>query len=152
MSGPTGVRTLGEVFLCLLVLLSAEQARAGPIPEVRPPVMRIGLSTGEGRVVILSCRSGMHLVALSDGRPVWKDRYEGEVRVVLLGGGGMQTIYRVQVGSFSHEDGAKDLAQRLERELKVPASVHHDLQRRVFRVRMGEFRERTEAAGLTTRL
>jgi stage II sporulation protein D len=122
------------------------------IPTVESPVMRIGLTAAEGRVVTLSARGGLRLVDAETGEAPWQDIYQGEVRVVLLGSGGGRTVYRVQVGSFADEKSARELAERLERETGQPARVHHDPQRRLYRVRVGEFGERLQARELNRTL
>jgi stage II sporulation protein D len=138
----------------LLAGLSPFPISAGvfPIPKVEAPVMRIGLTAVEGRVVTLSARGGLRLVDAETGEAPWRDVYQGEVRVVLLGPGGGRTIFRIQVGSFADEKSARELADRLERETGQAAGVHHDPQRRLYRVRVGEFRQRLQAAELNRTL
>lgn len=142
------------LLLISLASLLPGQAPAGMFtaPPVAPPVMRIGLSTSDNRVVLLESAGGLRLVNRDTGESPWRDRYRGTTRVVLLGAGEVRTVYRVQVGSFAQEDVARELAQTLGADLQDQARVHHDSQRRLYRVRVGEFTGRTAAAAMAARL
>ncbi len=158
-SGGRPSRPPGPRLAALAIALVAAAALAAPArgeafrpPSIAPPVMRIGLTTQEGRVVTLAAAGGLRLVEKDSGDPPWRRTFEGDVRVVLLGAGDARTLYRVQVGSLADEAAARALARRLEGDLGVPVRVHHDAQRRLYRVRAGEFAERLAAADLSRRL
>jgi len=136
----------------LFLLAAGHPMAAFSPPAVAPPAMRIGLGSGEARLVVLEAAGGLRLVDAAGGEAPWKEKYTGPTRVVLLGAGQVRTIYRVQVGTFSSEDVADTLAERLRGELNEPANVHHDSQRRLYRVRVGKRDERTAAAALASRL
>ncbi|MFQ5669524.1 MAG: SpoIID/LytB domain-containing protein [Acidobacteriota bacterium] len=142
--------------LTLLWLFPGAGPSAGEIPAtagaVLPPVMRIGLTGAQGRVVTLGAQDGLEVVDAETGEPPWRDLYQGEVQVVLLGAQEEAATYKVQVGSFQDRGEARNLAGRLERELGEPVEVHHDSQRRLYRVRVGEFDRRLSASALTDRL
>ncbi len=146
-------RVTGLLQAAGLLLLFAGQAMAAfSPPAVAAPAMRIGLGTGEDRLVVLEAESGLRLVDAATGNAPWKDLFKGPTRVVLLGAGEVRTVFRVQVGTFASEEVADTLAARLGREFNEQTDVHHDSQRRLYRVRVGLLDERTAAAGLASRL
>ncbi len=142
------------LLLLVLALLLPGQVPAETFtpPSVAQPVMRIGLSTRDDRVILLEAAGGLRLVHRDTGAAPWRDRYQGATRVVLLGAGEVRNVYRVQVGTFAQEDVARELAQTLGSDLQDQAQVHHDSQRRLYRVRVGEFTQRTAAAAMAARL
>ncbi len=136
----------------VLLLAVSQNMAAFPPPAVAAPAMRIGLGTGEDRLVVLEAAGGLRLVDPATGNAPWKDRFQGPTRVVLLGAGEVRTVYRVQVGTFTSEEVADTLAARLGRQFNEQIDVHHDSQRRLYRVRVGTLDERTAAAALASRL
>ncbi|TDI47222.1 MAG: SpoIID/LytB domain-containing protein [Acidobacteria bacterium] len=146
-------RATGWLQAAGVLLLAVSQSMAGfPPPAVAAPAMRIGLGSGEDRLVVLEAAGGLRLVDAATGNAPWKDLFQGPTRVVLLGAGEVRTIFRVQVGTFTSEEVAETLAARLGRELHEQTDVHHDSQRRLYRVRVGTLDQRTAAAALASRL
>ncbi|MFQ5718971.1 MAG: SpoIID/LytB domain-containing protein [Acidobacteriota bacterium] len=114
--------------------------------------IRIGLGTAADPVVMLAAPGGLDVIDTDTGAPVWRGHFEGSVRVVLLGSSTGRAVFRIQVGSFRSEDGARDLAARLERDTGTETRIHHDPDRRVFRVRVGAFADRLAAGELLARM
>lgn len=141
----------------LILVLAQAAAPAGapaaePPPLVAPATIRIGLSSTDARVLVLGATDGLRVLDAANRRPVWRERFEGDVRVVRIGGAEPRLVYSVQVGSFADEARARELARTLGPRVGTEARVHFDPDRHVWRVRLGAFPERGAAAPLIEEL
>jgi stage II sporulation protein D len=116
------------------------------------PLMRIGLEDGD-RLEIGATR-GFRIVDPATGKDAWKPRYADDVSVVADGvpEGGVERVYRIQVGAFGTEQAAQRELDRLKAETSAPGIVHHDPDRGNWRVRLGAASSRGALNGLLERL
>jgi stage II sporulation protein D len=129
--------------------------RLGGAASVAAPRVRIGLELDEAQQARIGTRSGSYRILHgATGREVWPERAAGEVLVVPEGGQGvsMETVFRVQVGSFRDESEARELAASLEREHREPADAYWQPSRGVWRVRVGREPRRQPLDALLRRL
>jgi len=152
------------VLILALVLLTLCLAGAVPAPSPPPPVpvlsaaptrkVRIGLTTDAVKVRV-SADGGIVVRDPVKKQPIWKKKFDAGIYLVseLSGGGEPGLIYRVQVASFADKDQAEAKKSEIEALLpgeKVVLIWHPD--RRSWRVRVGEFQAREDAAALVQRL
>lgn len=150
----------------LLVLAPILLALTGAVPAPPPlppaPVLsaapaqkvRIGLSTDAVKVRV-SADGGIVVRDPLKKQPIWKKKFDSGIYLVseISGGGDPGLIYRVQVASFAAREQAEARKAELEALLpgeKVVLTYHPD--RRAWRVRVGEFQAREDAAALVQRL
>ncbi|GAB4224385.1 MAG: hypothetical protein Kow0062_26080 [Acidobacteriota bacterium] len=118
--------------------------------EIRRPRVRIGLE-GHADAVRIGARSGgFRILDGASGAPLFEGRAAGPVLVVPAGEpvADRSEVFRIQVGSFREEHRARDLARRLEAELRAPAAARWEPTRGVWRVRLGEADRREDLAEL----
>ena len=130
-----------------------QTAPAAPAPLAAQPDVRIGLST-ESTEARLSAAGGLVLLNPEKMVPLWKARFDEPVVVVvdLPKGVAPRTIFRVQVGSYNTQAEADTVKDRLERLVPDPVIVSFNPERSSYRVRVGEFAKREDAAPLTDKL
>ncbi|MBI1950743.1 MAG: SpoIID/LytB domain-containing protein [Acidobacteria bacterium] len=150
----------------ILALLPLALCLAGAAPEPSPPPpgpvlsaaptrkVRIGLTTDAVKVRV-SAEGGIVVRDPVKKQPIWKAKFEVGIYLVseLSGGAEPGLIYRVQVASFADKDQAEAKKREIEALLpgeKVVLIWHPD--RRSWRVRVGEFQAREDAAALVQRL
>jgi stage II sporulation protein D len=90
---------------------------------------------------------GSPWVLVSEGRA---ERRRGPLTFVAEGGGSVR--YAAQAGAFSQEETAKSVASRLSAEQNVPAAVAFSADRGLYRVLLGDFAARADAAALVEKL
>ena len=129
---------------------STPAGRTG-VPPSRP--VRIGLTTDPVRVRI-TADGGVVVRDPSRRAPIWRKAFDpGLTFVAEVQGKGPLVIYRVQIGSFATEDAAAQKKAALETLLpQEKVVVAYNPDRRAWRVRVGEYRTRDEAAALSQRL
>jgi len=130
-----------------------QTAPAAPAPLAAQPDVRIGLST-ESTEARLSAAGGLVLLNPEKMVPLWKARFDEPVVVVvdLPKGIAPRTVFRVQVGSYNTQAEADTVKDRLERLVPDPVIVSFNPERSSYRVRVGEFAKREDAAPLTDKL
>lgn len=118
----------------------------------REPQMRIGLEPGNA--VELSSSKSFRIVDPETGKAVWKPKFQETLRVVADGGprGKVGSVFRVQVGAYGNEAAAERERERLGREFGVPAVLRHDVDRKMWRVRLGRQTDRVALNPLMERL
>lgn len=127
----------------------------GRIDPAQAPgrMVRIGLTTDPVRVRI-TADGGVVVRDPAKRTPIWRRSFvPGLTLVAEMQGKGPLIVYRVQVGSYATEDAANQKKSALETLLpqeKVMTAYNPD--RHAWRVRVGEFRSRDEAASLSQRL
>lgn len=116
------------------------------------PLIRIGLVDHLESTLFVTASQGFELLD-STYSPVKSQRFSS-VSFFIKGydGSAPQTVYRVQVGSFSSEKSAEGLAGKLSRQHKQPAVTPYNSQTRTYRVQLGAFKSRTEAGSFQARL
>jgi stage II sporulation protein D len=116
-------------------------------------MVRIGLTTDAVRVRI-TADGGVVVRDPVKRTPIWRRSFApGLTLVAEVQGKGPLIVYRVQVGSYATEEAANQKKSALETLLpqeKVMTAYNPD--RHAYRVRVGEFRSREEAATLSQRL
>jgi stage II sporulation protein D len=137
----------------LLVLAPVLLVLTGAVPAPARKV-RIGLSTDAVKVRV-SADGGIVVRDPVKKQPIWKKKFDSGIYLVseISGGGDPGLIYRVQVASFAAKEQAEAKKAELEALLpgeKVVLTYHPD--RRAWRVRVGEFQAREDAAALVQRL
>jgi len=125
--------------------------------DVAPPRVRIALSAGVRELNLAATKGRLRLLDGHRGGELWAKRSGGPVRVVSSAGketpeGPLEEVRRIQVGAFVDEASARDLAARLEAELREPALTYWESDRGVWRVRIGEAEEPEELAPLLARV
>lgn len=125
-----------------------------PVPVadtlVVPPAVRVGLHVEVARAT-LTAESGV-LVRVPDGSGT-RDVSLARATFVAVDGGASGTRFRVQLGSFTDEPSANDLAARArEAAGGVTPTVRWNEVTRSFQVRIGEAATREEAQALAGRL
>ncbi len=132
-----------------------------PAPTSRPallapsgPKVRILLGTDTVKVRV-SADGGIVVRDPVKKQPVWKKKFDGGIYLVseVSGGGEPGVIYRVQVASFAGKEQAE--AKKTELETLLPGEkvlLVYNPDRRSWRVRVGEFLSREDAAQLAQRL
>lgn len=142
--------------LCLAGAVPAPSPPApGPVLSAAPTrKVRIGLTTDAVKVRV-SADGGIVVRDPVKKQPIWKQQFDAGIYLVseLSGGAEPGLIYRVQVASFA--DKAQAEAKKSEIEALLPGEKvvliwHPD--RRSWRVRVGEFQAREDAAALVQRL
>ncbi|MEK7284024.1 MAG: SpoIID/LytB domain-containing protein, partial [Acidobacteriota bacterium] len=150
----------------ILALLPLTLCLAGAVPAPSPPPpgpvlsaaptrkVRIGLTTDAVKVRV-SADGGIVVRDPVKKQPIWKKTFAAGIYLVseLSGGGEPGLIFRVQVASFADKDQAEAKKSEIEALLpgeKVVLIWHPD--RRSWRVRVGEFLAREDAAALVQRL
>lgn len=123
----------------------------GPVPARK---VRIGLTTDPVKARV-SATGGIVIRDPVKREPIWKKRFDGGVYLVseLSGSGAVGLLYRVQVASFTGREQAE--AKKTELETLLPGekvTLDYYPDRRAWRVRVGEFRAREDAADLVERL
>ena len=145
----------------------AAEGRATPKPQPAAPAssglilsaaptrkVRVGLTTDAIKVRV-SADGGIVVLDPVKRQPIWKQKFGAGIYLVseLSGGAEPGLIYRVQVASFADKDQAEAKKSEIEALLpgeKVVLVWHPD--RRSWRVRVGEFQAREDAAALMQRL
>ncbi len=128
---------------------SQETRLAAPLA----PKVRIGLTNDPVKVRVFA-NGGLTVLDPVRGAPIWKKRFDAGIYLVSdVSGSETGLLYRVQVASYTARDQAEakkaEIATLLPGE-KVVLVYHPD--RRSWRVRVGEFRTREDAAALVQRL
>jgi len=157
----------GWLALALIVTAGpapAQNARPStpPAPESRPSIgraparaVRIGLTTDRVKVRV-SADGGIVVRDPVKRAPIWKQRFDAGIWLVADVAGGTGTggmLYRVQVASFADKTQAEAKQRDLETLLPQEKVVlHYNADRRSWRVRVGEFLAREDAASLIERL
>src|SRR5215470_4759861 len=118
------------------------------------PKVRIGLTSDPVKVRI-SADGGIVVLDPVKKQPIWKKKFDGGLYLVseVSGGGEPGVIYRVQVASFAVKEQAE--AKKTELETLLPGEkvlLVYNNDRRSWRVRVGEFLSREDAAQLVQRL
>ncbi len=116
------------------------------------PLVRIGLEDGES--LEIDAGGSFRILDPDSGKDVWHASYDGTIRVVADGApaGGVERIYRIQVGAFSSAEAAQGELERLRGQTGVAGVVRHDPDRGNWRVRLGESRSREGLNALLERL
>jgi stage II sporulation protein D len=139
-------------------ILPAVPAAQGPTGQSLGPVparkVRIALKTDPVKAHV-AAPGGIVIRDPVKKEPIWKKRFDGGVYLVgdLQGGGAVGQLYRVQVASFTDQGQAE--AKKTEVQGLLPGdkvTIEYNPDRRAWRVRVGEFETREEAAGLIERL
>ena len=134
---------------------AASAAAAGAVLQAPPgPKVRIGLSTDPVKVRV-SADGGIVVRDPVKKQPIWKKKFDGGIYLVseVSGGGEPGVIYRVQVASFVVKEQAE--AKKSEIEALIPGEkvlLVYNPDRRAWRIRVGEFQAREDAAQLVQRL
>jgi len=130
-------------------LLAPATAAAAPAPRL----VRIGLTTDAVRSRI-TADGGVVVIDPLKRTPIWRKVFDpGLTFVAEVQGKGPLILYRVQIGSFTTEEGANQKKAAVESLLPAEkVVVAYNPDRRSWRVRAGEFRTREEAATLVQRL
>jgi peptidoglycan hydrolase-like amidase len=126
----------------------------GPVLNApRSPKVRIGLTSDPVKVRVFAA-DGVVVRDPIRRTPIWKKRFEGGIYLVSdTGGAETGLLYRVQIASFAARDQAE--AKKTEMQSLLPKEkvlVTYNPDRKNWRVRVGEFRSREDAAGLVQRL
>jgi len=160
--------------LLAIAVLEAALAVAGPAaqgPEQAPPSpaatpspvpiltaapsrkVRIGLTNDPVKVRVFA-DGGVVVRDPVKRAPIWKKRFESGLYLVSdLSGSEPGLLYRVQVASFAAKDQAESKLSEIEALLpKEKAVLSFNPDRKSWRVRVGEFRSREDAASLVQRL
>lgn len=145
--------SLGVALCGLAAPLSADEGRAALerwATEAGQAEPRIRIGMAHQHAVIVSASGAFRLIDIDRGTPLWKERFEGNLRVVADGGPteGVPSVYRVQVGAFADESGARAELARLSKLTGTDGVVHFDPDRAQWRVRLGSARERLELGPL----
>jgi stage II sporulation protein D len=143
------------VALPFLAARALAQRPGGPV-ITEPPgrKVRIGLS-GDPVKARVSAAGGIVVRDPKTRAPIWKNRFAAGIYLVsdVQGGGEGGVLYRVQVATFVDKTQAEARKTEIEGLLpneKVVLVYHPD--RRAWRVRVGEFLTREDAAPLVQRL
>lgn len=128
--------------------------RFNPGTPVPAPRLRVALTTGEEQVRIGCTRGRLSVFEAGSPAEVWKDRAPGVVLVVREGDNlpEKSPVFRVQIGAFTEQDPAENLAARMQAEFGEAAEAGWDPARAVWRVRMGKGKDPAELLPLLTRL
>jgi stage II sporulation protein D len=119
---------------------------------VPAPRLRIGILTDVPRVSI-GADSGVVVWGRSaDGTGIGARSAVSRATFLPLAAGRAQARFRVQVGSFEGEAGAKAVAAAAERTVGLPSTVEPSPDGKRHRVKVGDFATRDLAAGLSGRL
>jgi len=131
----------------------AQIAPAPATPLVASLDIRIGLTTDPLEARFFASR-GLMILHPTKLTPIWKPRFDEPVVVVLDLPKGItpRSVFRVQTGSFSTETEAEALKSQLERQVPEPVIVSFNPDRNSYRVRVGQFERREDAAALIDRL
>jgi peptidoglycan hydrolase-like amidase len=118
------------------------------------PKVRIGLSCDPVKVRVFA-DGGLVIRDPVKRQPIWKRKFDGGVYLVseTAGGGEPGLIYRVQIASFAAKEQAE--AKKTELESLLPGEkvvLVYNPDRRAWRVRVGEFLSREDAAQMLQRL
>ncbi len=129
-------------------------ASSGPTLQAPPArKVRIGL-TNDPLKVRISADGGIVVRESGRRQTIWRPRFDSLTLVSDVSGGAESgLVYRVQVATFAAQDQAEAKKRELETLLpgqKVVVTYHPD--RRAWRVRVGEFLTRDDAALLVQRL
>ena len=165
------MRPRSVVWICslsiLLTLLSAcgtarKETYEGRTPAglmvggylVPAPVMRIGFEESASSTVTVSCRGGLVLFDQVKGRAVSTNRFLNQVSFFVARAAETKPgeIYRVQIASLSDERRAKNLADKVGRELGIRTVVRFSSQTRTYRVQVGESPTRDAARPVERKL
>ena len=124
-----------------------------PAPAAGPPEVRIGLTTDPLQARFYAS-GGLAILHPDKPTAVWKPRFDEPVVVVLDLPRGItpRSVFRVQTGSFTSEAEAEAMKARLERLVPDPVIISYNPDRNSYRVRVGQFERREDAASLTDRL
>jgi stage II sporulation protein D len=116
------------------------------------PLVRIGLEDGES--LEIEGTGPYRILDPETGKDTWQSSYEDGIQVVADGApaGGVERIYRIQVGAFGSAAAAERERDRLRTATGAPGVVRHDPDRGNWRVRLGENRSRTGLNSLLERL
>jgi len=116
------------------------------------PVIRVGLIDKQASTLTIQSEGGMVLLD-GQGRRVHSQKLH-HISLFIRGfnGVGPQTVYRVQVGSFSSEGAATRLADTLRGEYRIPVVTPYNSQTRTWRVQIGQFSTRADAGNFQARL
>ncbi|NIQ85342.1 MAG: SpoIID/LytB domain-containing protein [Acidobacteria bacterium] len=116
------------------------------------PLVRIGLEDGES--LEIEAAGAFRILDPDSGKDVWHASYDEEIRVVADGApaGGVERVFRIQVGAFGSAEAARGELERLRTATGAPGVVHHDPDRGNWRVRLGESPTRTGLNALLERL
>jgi len=134
---------------------AASAAAAGAVLQAPSgPKVRIGLTTDPVKVRV-SADGGIVVRDPVKKQPIWKKKFDGGIYLVseISGGGEPGVIYRVQVASFVVKEQAE--AKKSEIEALLPGEkvlLVYNPDRRAWRIRVGEFQAREDAAQLVQRL
>ncbi len=134
----------------------ALQPAPTPVPILSAPPsphVRIGLTNDPVKVRVFA-DGGLVVRDPVRRTAIWKKRFDGGVYLVSeLSGTETGLLYRVQIASYA----AKDQAEAKQAEIqgllpKEKVVLAYNPDRKSWRVRVGEFRSREDAAGLVQRL
>ncbi|HKB06830.1 MAG TPA: SpoIID/LytB domain-containing protein [Candidatus Polarisedimenticolia bacterium] len=133
---------------------AAEAASGAVMQAPSGPKVRIGLTTDPVKVRV-SADGGIVVRDPVKNQPIWKKKFDGGIYLVseISGGGEPGVIYRVQVASFVVKEQAD--AKKSEIESLLPGEkvlLVYNPDRRAWRIRVGEFQAREDAAQLVQRL
>ena len=128
--------------------------QAGPVLHAPPSQkVRIGLTNDPVKVRVFA-EGGIVIRDPVKRAPIWKKRFDSGVYLVSdLSGAETGLVYRVQVASFAAKDQADAKQAEIEALLKdAKVVLAYNPDRKSWRVRVGEFRSREDAASLVQRL
>lgn len=116
------------------------------------PTVRIGLA--HAHRITVSGRGAFRILDAETGKSLWKPRFKEEIQVVAEGGpiGGVDSVYRIQVGAFTTRESAEQELVRLSADVGAEGVVRHDPDRGNWRVRLGLADKRLALGGLMDRL
>jgi len=134
----------------------AAQPAPTPVPVLNAAPsqrVRIGLTNDPVKVRVFA-DGGLVVRDPVKHAPIWKKRFEGGVYLVSeLSGTETGLLYRVQIASYASKDQAEAKQAEIQGLLpKEKTVLSYNPDRKSWRVRVGEFRSREDAAGLVQRL
>ena len=150
------------VLFCGLLALASPGVGADDVDErlralasslgQKEAILRIGLVPAH-EVTVRSSRA-YRVVNPLTGEALWKEAFDGELRVVAHGGpaDGVDPVYRIQVGAFKTAEAADAERLRLERLVGSTGVVRADPDRGNWRVRIGRADDRLSLGPLMDRL
>ncbi len=116
------------------------------------PLVRIGLEAGES--LEIGATGPYRVLDPATGKDTWQASYSERIQVVADGApsGGVERVYRIQVGAFGSAAAAERERDRLRTATRAPGVVRHDPDRGNWRVRLGESSNRGGLNALLERL
>lgn len=153
------VRAWLTIALAALLPLAAEAdpaddrlRRLAAEARQEPPLMRIGLEPGSS--ITIASAKPYRLIDPATGSDVWRERFQGQVQVLVEGVDleGSAPVFRVQAGAYSTEAAANQELARLQAIAGTRGTLHRDVDRGQWRVRLGTAPDRESLAPVLEKL